>query len=50
MRLVCDDYNQVYYWSEYHDEDIALSPKFDYEEDAVRWQERMRQLLKENNE
>ena len=47
MRLICDDYNQVYIWVEDLNEDIELSPRFDYEEDAIQWKERMEQLLKD---
>jgi hypothetical protein len=45
MRLICDDYNQVYIWVEDLDEDIELSPRFDYEEDAVIWKNRIESLL-----
>ena len=41
MKLICDDYNQVYVWVEDHDENIELSPHFDYEDDAILWLERM---------
>ena len=48
MKLILDDYNQVYVWVEDHNEDLELSPHFDYEEDAIRWRDRMKQeLLKE---
>lgn len=47
MRLICDDYNQVYIWVEDLNEDIELSPRFDYEEDALQWKERMEELLKD---
>ncbi len=46
MRLICDDYNQIYVWVEDLNEDIELSPRFDYEEDALQWRERMLELLK----
>ena len=46
MKLLCDDYMQTYVWVEDHDENIELSPHFDYEEDAVLWKERMEELLK----
>jgi hypothetical protein len=45
MRLICDDYNQVYVWVEDTDEDIKLSPGFDYEEDAIMWKNRIESLL-----
>jgi hypothetical protein len=47
MRLICDDYNQIYVWVEDSDENIELSPHFDYEEDAMEWRDRMAQLLKD---
>lgn len=46
MRLICDDFNQIYVWVEDRDENIELSPHFDYEEDALEWRERIEQLLK----
>lgn len=50
MRLICDDYEQVYVWVEDSDEDIELSPRFDYEEDALQWKNRVQELLKGKNE
>lgn len=47
MKLLCDDYMQIYVWVEDLDENIELSPRFDYEEDAVQWKERMQELLKQ---
>ena len=41
MRLICDDYNQIYVWVEDHNEDLELSPHFDYEEDAIKWYDRV---------
>lgn len=37
MRLICDDYNEVYVWVDDNDENVELSPHFDYEEDAIQW-------------
>lgn len=37
MHLICDDYSQVYVWVDDSDENIELSPHFDYEEDAIQW-------------
>jgi hypothetical protein len=37
MRLILDDYNGVYVWVDDGDENIELSPHFDYEEDAIQW-------------
>jgi hypothetical protein len=48
MKLILDDYNQVYVWVEELDENIELSPHFDYEADAVEWQERIKALTNEN--
>lgn len=45
MKLICDDYNQVYVWVEDLDEDMQLSPCFDYEEDAIAWRDRVKDLL-----
>lgn len=45
MKLICDDYQQVYVWVEDHDENIELSPHFDYEEDAIQWRDRMMVVL-----
>ena len=49
MRLILDDYNQVYVWVDDLDENEELSPHFDYEEDAIQWQNRMRKELKHEN-
>ncbi len=49
MRLILDDYNQVYVWVDDVNENEELSPHFDYEEDAIQWQHRMRQELKHEN-
>jgi hypothetical protein len=47
MQLICDDIYRIYVWVEDDDENVELSPHFDYEEDALLWKERMEQLLKE---
>ena len=47
MQLICDDYNQVYVWVEEDNHDLELSPRFDYEDDALEWRERMKELLKD---
>jgi hypothetical protein len=49
MRLILDDYNQVYVWVDDLNENEELSPHFDYEEDAIQWQNRMRKELKHEN-
>lgn len=41
MKLICDDYNEIYVWVDDFDEDHELSPHFDYEEDALDWKDRM---------
>jgi hypothetical protein len=46
MKLVLDDYNQVYVWIDDFDEDNELSPRFDYEEDALNWKIQMKEQLK----
>lgn len=46
MRLLCDDIDQIYVWVDDLDENVELSPRFDYEEDAIQWRDRMQQLLK----
>lgn len=43
MKLLYDDINQIYVWVEDYDENIELSPHFDYEEDADQWYVRMNQ-------
>lgn len=45
MKLICDDYNQVYVWVDDNDHDLDLSPRFDYEEDALEWFQRMKKEL-----
>ena len=46
MKLLCDDFNEIYVWVDDYDENIELSPHFDYEEDAHQWKEIMKQELK----
>lgn len=45
MKLLYDDYNQVYVWVDDFDENQELSPHFDYEEDANIWFNRMKSEL-----
>jgi hypothetical protein len=47
MTLLNDDLNQIYVWVDDHDENIELSPHFDYEEDALQWRDRMKKELNE---
>jgi len=49
MKLILDDFNQVYVWVEDLDENIELSPHFDYEEDAIEWRDRMKRELNDKN-
>lgn len=46
MILLCDEWDQVYVWVDDLDENVELSPRFDYEEDALQWRERMQEILK----
>lgn len=50
MQLICDDIRGIYYWSEELDQGIALSPHFDYIEDALAWRDRIANLLDGNGE
>jgi coproporphyrinogen III oxidase len=49
MKLICDDYNEVYVWVDDADENVELSPHFDYEEDAIEWHRRIKQELNNEN-
>ena len=50
MRLICDDFQQIYVWVEDHNEDLELSPHFDYEEDAINWYYRVaKQMIANHN-
>lgn len=49
MKLLCDDYKQVYVWVNDLNENDELSPRFDYEEDAITWKERLSaEILRES--
>jgi hypothetical protein len=48
MKLLHDDYNLVYVWVDDMNEDIELSPHFDYEDDAFQWFERMKKEVTKN--
>lgn len=50
MKLLCDDIQSVYVWVEDHDENIELSPHFDYEDDAAQWYYRIIELTKDKND
>lgn len=43
MHLLYDDFNAVYVWVDDLNEDVELSPHFDYEEDAGQWLLRMKE-------
>ena len=47
MKLLYDDFNQVYIWVEEYDENIELSPHFDYEDDAIQWRDRVKKLTQD---
>lgn len=47
MKLLYDDFNQVYVWVEEYDENTELSPHFDYEEDAIQWRDRVKNLIQD---
>lgn len=42
MKLILDDYNQVYVWVDDLNPDHELSPRFDYEDDAIMWFNRIK--------
>jgi hypothetical protein len=46
MKLLYDDFNQIYVWVDDANEDDELSPHFDYEEDAEQWFSRMKEEIK----
>jgi hypothetical protein len=48
MKLICDDYEGTYVWVDDHDENLELSPHFDYEQDAEQWYRRMLKELRES--
>ena len=43
MRLIADDFKEVYVWVDDDNDNIVLSPHFDYEEDAIQWYGRISQ-------
>ena len=49
MKLIEDEYNQVYIWVDDDNHDLELSPHFDYEEDAIQWRDRMKKELDGRN-
>lgn len=49
MKLHSDDILQVYVWVDDDNEDEEISPRFDYEEDAILWKQRLEKKLNENS-
>ena len=45
MKLIYDEFEGIHVWVEDHDENVELSPRFDLEEEAVKWQQRMKKIL-----
>ena len=45
MKLICDDFQEIYVWVDDDNEDEELSPHFDYEADALLWKQRIQQEL-----
>jgi len=45
MKLLADEWQGVYVWVDDMDENIDLSPRFDYEDDALQWRDRMLQEM-----
>lgn len=45
MKLIYDEFSEVWVWVEENDHDIALSPEFDEEDDAMLWRTRMIHIL-----
>ena len=45
MQLIADDHAQVYVWVDCVDHTHELSPRFDYEEDALVWRDRIAELV-----
>ena len=47
MKMIRDDNNEVYVWVDSQHEEIELSPHFDYEEDAIQWRDRVKNLIQD---
>lgn len=41
MKLLCDEHNGIYVWVDDEDEEITMSPHFDYEDDAINWRDQI---------
>lgn len=48
MKLLADDINQVYVWIDESNENVELSPRFDYEDDALQWKEKITAIFQDN--
>jgi hypothetical protein len=46
VTLINDEYNDCWVWVEDNDHNQELSPHFDYEEDAIQWRDRLKEMLK----
>ena len=45
MKLIFDEFNDIWVWVEDEDHNDELSPQFDFEEDAIRWYDRIKNLM-----
>jgi hypothetical protein len=45
MKLIYDEFVEVWVWVEENNHDTPLSPEFDYKEDAMLWRTRMIKIL-----
>lgn len=48
MKLLRDDYQDIFVWVDDKDEQIELSPHFDYEEDADEWYIKVQNDIQQN--
>ena len=48
MKLLRDDYQDIFVWVDDNDERIELSPHFDYEEDADEWFIKVKNDIQQN--
>ena len=46
IRMIDDDDDDTDDCDDDHDHDQELSPHFDYEEDAIQWRDRLKDMLK----
>lgn len=45
MRLIFDEFDGYWVWVDDHDENEELSPRFDDEQSAVQWKQRMKKIF-----